>query len=120
MQQENIELSILIPTYNEVDVIETALVEISKELNPELLKQTEIIVVDDGTDNLVHKVKDLKNNFAFADITVYRNSPPLGKGKSLALGFQKARGKIVGFLDVDLSTPPRYIKMAYDHIKSGK
>ena len=33
--------------------------------------------------------------------------------------FREANGRIAGFLDADLSTPPEYILKAYDAIRSG-
>ncbi len=114
------ELSVLIPTYNEADIILIALKEIEMALGSKLSSQTEILIMDDGTDTLDNLVRENASNFLFGSVQVYRNNPKLGKGKSLALGFQKAQGEIVGFLDADLSTPPRYIHQATQLIKSGQ
>ncbi len=116
----NIELSLLLPTYNEADIIEHALVAIETALSPDLCLKTEIIIVDDGTDALPDHVNRLKPKLKFADVIVLRNDPPLGKGKSLTAGFDKARGQISGFLDVDLSTPPRYIMDAVTQLLEDK
>jgi dolichyl-phosphate beta-glucosyltransferase len=113
-------LSLLIPTYNEAEVVIPALFEIQKELGSELASQTEVIIVDDGTDQLPELVEKNRANYGFADLKVLRSNPPLGKGNSLALGFQQAQAPIVGFLDVDLSTPPRYIHEAIAVIRADK
>ncbi len=117
---DTIELSLLIPTFNEADIIVHALTEISKEFSAEEKFKIEILIVDDGTDELTHVVEKMGNSLNFASVSVYRNSPPLGKGKSLALGFEKAKAPITGFLDVDLSTPPHYIKGAMKCIADNK
>jgi dolichyl-phosphate beta-glucosyltransferase len=115
----NLELSVLIPTYNEADIIVSAMGEIGKALGP-LAAQTEVIVVDDGTDNLPEVVRKSQNTLPFATVDVIRSTPAVGKGQSLVKGFQKAQAPIVGFLDVDLSTPPSYILKAVSEIHSGK
>jgi len=112
-------LSLILPTYNEVEIIENALSEIARSLGPELANMTEVIIVDDGTDGLDKLVPVLAKKSEFQSLQVIRNSPLLGKGASIALGFEKARGDIVGFLDVDLSTPPRYILKALEILNSG-
>jgi glycosyltransferase involved in cell wall biosynthesis len=118
--KKNLGLSLLIPTYNEEAIIEEALTAIARELSDEVCQNTEVIVVDDGTDGLVDLVPQVACKLPFASVRVVRNSPPLGKGKSLTKGFEIAKGTVVGFMDVDLSTPPRYIPMAVEAIKSGK
>jgi dolichyl-phosphate beta-glucosyltransferase len=120
MLTNQLELSLLIPTYNEADIIEHALTEIARELGPEQCQRTEIIVVDDGKDALPEIAEKVAPNLPFAAVRVQRNDPGLGKGKSLAWGFQHAKAPIVGFLDVDLSTPPHYIRQAVEAIRSDK
>ena len=118
--KKNLALSLLIPTYNEEAIIEEALKAIARDLPRSLCEITEIIVVDDGTDGLEKLVPQIAGQFPFDSVRVIRNSPPLGKGKSLAKGFTEAKGTVVGFMDVDLSTPPRYIPIAFEAISSGK
>lgn len=117
---ETTRLSLLIPTYNEADIIEYCLNEIGKVMSPALAAQTEIFIVDDGTDNLPEIVKRRPSAAPFKKIEVIRNSPPLGKGKSLTKGFMRSTAPICGFLDVDLSTPPQYIQEAYEAIATNK
>lgn len=113
-------LSLLIPTYNESEIIVSSLREIAKALDPKLVAETEVIVVDDGTDSLPEAVEAYKAESPFLALQVWRNSPGIGKGRSVALGFTKASAAIVGFLDVDLSTSPSYIPQAYQIIQQGK
>lgn len=115
-----LELSILVPTYNEAGIIEDTLREIARALGTELTAKTEILIVDDGTDELPKIVDKTSSKFGFAHVETLRNSPPLGKGLSLARGFQKAKAPIAGFLDADLSTPASYILMAHQALKSNK
>ena len=116
----SIELSILIPTYNEGDIIEDTLLKIAAALGTTLSAKTEVLVVDDGTDQLVEIVHKAAPVSGFRSVEVLRNSPALGKGRSLARGFGRARGSVVGFLDADLSTPPSYILTAFDKISTDQ
>lgn len=118
--EKQLVLTLLIPTYNESDIVETALRRISEEFSPEVSKKIEVIFVDDGSDDLPEKVKKITDSLPFYNIEVIRSNPPIGKGASLAKGFASARAPLAGFLDVDLSTPPRYIKLALDALENGQ
>lgn len=113
-------LTLLIPTYNESAIIETALREIANTLHHDFCAKIQLIIVDDGSDDLPQKVKNLDPPLPFFSLEVLRNHPPLGKGKSLTHGFRVAQASIVGFLDVDLSTPPQYINQAFAEIASNQ
>lgn len=110
--------SILVPTFNESEIILDTLRDILGTIGTEKGLQTEIIIVDDGTDNLPVKIQDNLHNFRCFDLKVLRNNPPKGKGNSLAAGFEVAKGKIVGFLDADLSTPSKYIPIAISALEN--
>jgi glycosyltransferase involved in cell wall biosynthesis len=115
----NIRLSLIIPTYNEQDTVEKSLTEIAQALGPELSHQTEIILVDDGTDGLNNLAPQLGRTLPFFSVEYMRNLKPLGKGASVAQGVEDARGELVGYMDVDLSTPPRYIHNALKSLEGG-
>ncbi|MBI3544713.1 MAG: glycosyltransferase [Deltaproteobacteria bacterium] len=115
-----LDLSLLIPTYNESDIIASTLEAVAKELGDDLASRTEVMLVDDGTDSLPAVILDIAPRLPFASVECMRNAPPLGKGKSLARGFAHARGPVVGFLDADLSTPASYIRQAYDVIRNDE
>ena len=114
-----IALSLVIPTFNEEDTTEKALQEIASALGPELAKKTEVLIIDDGTDHLDVLAPSFSKSLPFYSIEFFRNSPPVGKGASVARGVEEARGEVIGYLDVDLSTPPSYILQAVDAINSG-
>ena len=114
-----IELTLVIPTFNEEEIIERSLIEIASQLGPDLCKSTEVFVVDDGTDNLNNLIPSIAKKLPFYSVEMFRNIPPAGKGASVALAFEHARGEIVGFMDVDLSTPPRYVHKAIETLNSG-
>ncbi|MCX6718899.1 MAG: glycosyltransferase family 2 protein [Candidatus Taylorbacteria bacterium] len=112
------ELTIVIPTYNEGDIIESSLRRISRALG-NTCSQTEVIMADDGKDDLPLVIERLSNSFGFATVRVMRNTIPLGKGESTRTAFNASVGEIVGFIDVDLSVDPSFIHAAVQKIKDG-
>lgn len=86
-------VSIIIPSHNEENVIESVIKNISK-----ILKKEEIIVVSNGcTDNTPKIIDGLKlKNVKHVEI-----KERIGKGGAIIEGFKRADGDIVGFLDAD-------------------
>ena len=98
--------------FNEARLIAASLQAIASALGGELAGLSEIIIVDDGTDDLPSVVKGISPGLSFAKVCVLRSPVALGKGKALARGFEQARAPYAGFLDADLSTPAAYIPEA--------
>src|SRR5689334_15087332 len=115
---EKIELTIVIPTYNEGDIIESSLRIIGEALD-DLRPKTEIVIADDGKDDLPAVIEQIGKSFGFSAIRVMRNPIPIGKGGSIREAFKVSRGRIVGFIDVDLSVAPSYIHDAVREIRGG-
>jgi len=111
-------LTLILPTYNESEIIEDSLRKIEKAIGPALASETEILIADDGSDSLPAVVEGIRSQFAFAQLHTMRNPTRLGKGRSIANAIQLANGKVIGFMDADLSTPPEYIKSALEKVQS--
>ena len=111
------ELSLIIPTYNEASIIIQTSSTLSLALGSTLAVETEVIIIDDGSDDLPTQVQSLTNQKLFKSISVKRNTVPVGKGAALAMGFSQAQAPLVGFIDADLSTPARYILEARAKMK---
>ena len=98
-----LELSIVIPAYNEAARLPATL----KTIRDYLEKQTwsaEVIVVNDGsTDQTVGVVEELLTKWE--SLRLVDNHGNCGKGFSIRHGTLQAKGKIVLFSDADLSTP---------------
>jgi len=105
--------SVIIPCYNEGDIIEAAIRRI-----PQMGKETEIIVVSDGsTDHTADKVKTLQEEFPNLKLVEY--SPNRGKGNAVKEGFAAATQEIIMILDADVSTPPEELPRFFEPLNSG-
>jgi glycosyltransferase involved in cell wall biosynthesis len=97
-----VDLSIIIPAYNEGERIERTLDEychLSNRLNCTL----ELIVVIDGSDE-TQKVVEAYSWKYDGMIKILKFSERLGKGGAVIRGFASSRGNLVGFADADGST----------------
>jgi dolichyl-phosphate beta-glucosyltransferase len=98
----NINISIVVPVYNEEKRLGKNLIKIIKfcKFN---FKNYEIIVVDDGsTDNTI-KICERYNKED--NLIILKNEKNKGKGFSVNKGVLKSKGDVILFTDCDLSTP---------------
>ncbi|MBN2429849.1 MAG: glycosyltransferase family 2 protein [Acidobacteria bacterium] len=97
-------LSIVIPAYNEQFRIGGSL----KKINEFLLDASfpaEILVVDDGSADLTHRVlQQIKPDMA-VPLRIIRFPENRGKGAAVREGVLAAQGECILFTDADLSTP---------------
>ena len=94
-------ISIIIPAYNEEKRIESTLVNIIAYLGA-TFNEYEIIVVDDcSTDN----TGEIVSKYVESNVKILRNDTNRGKGYSVKRGIFNARYPMVLFSDSDLATP---------------
>ena len=92
------EISVIIPCFNEAKVIAKTLKEVQKFLENNFSK-FEIIIADDGSrDRTLDIVKQ------FTGIKILRNLTNRGKGYTVAKGVREAKGRMILFMDADNST----------------
>jgi glycosyltransferase involved in cell wall biosynthesis len=111
------EISVLLPAYNEALQIEKCLREVNHALSS-LSDSYEIIVAEDGsTDGTNCVVADLSK--AIPRLTLLHSPVRLGKGKAITNALNSAKGDVIIFMDVDLSTSldclPQVLKLVKEH-----
>lgn len=126
-----IDVSIIIPCYNEGFTFEKSVSKILTVLN--LLKYNwEIVFVEDksldNTRKLVEKFSRKIRGLVFSPPVggskikncqvVYHNKNQ-GRGKTVSDGIHKSRGEICGYLDVDLEVDASYIPLFIEEVKNG-
>lgn len=102
---ETMNLSIIIPAYNEEEKIIACLEKVTVYCREALSDwQVEIIVVNDGSsDRTLELVQQFARNKDWVRVVSY--SQNRGKGYAVNRGVKEARGKHILFMDVDLATP---------------
>jgi dolichyl-phosphate beta-glucosyltransferase len=97
------DLSIIIPSYNEESRLPATLEKIAAYIAGSGL-ETEILVVDDGSDDRTSAVAEILSG-KIPLLRVLYNGVNRGKGFSVRHGMLAARGRAVLFTDADLSAP---------------
>lgn len=109
MNMNDIDLSIIIPVYNEEDIIENTVIEVECALRP-LDYAYEIILVDDGSKDdtwkTIERIEKMKRGGIFKGILFSRN---FGKEAALLAGLAYSKGRAVITMDSDLQHPPERI-----------
>ena len=115
-------LSIIIPCYNEEEVLPLTL-ERLKTLSSEWTlrddcAEIEFVLVDDGSQD---RTSELLTEASKADkrIKVVRFSRNFGHQAALLSGYEFAKGDVIVSLDADLQDPPELIGSMLDKIKEG-
>lgn len=115
--EKSIELSLIIPAYKAGKFLKQALLEKQKVLQS-LNIPFEIIVIADGFDSETDKaLQTLKGN---RNIHFYCLPKNKGKGFAVRLGFQKAKGRIISYMDADNDIDPEVIKQGYLRLKDSE
>jgi glycosyltransferase involved in cell wall biosynthesis len=117
MSSGAVDISIVIPAYNEAQRIDLSLEHIAAYFNNEPAS-VEIVVVDDGSSDStveVIKVRAAKD----PRVRLVRNEGNRGKGFSVRHGVLEARGELVLFSDADLSSPIEESKKILDPLRNG-
>src|SRR5260370_35650633 len=94
-------LSIVIPSFNEEKRLPATLERIAGYINASG-RETEVIVVDDGSTDGTARVAESSRG-KIGDLRVVSNGQNRGKGYSVRHGSMDSRGEIVLFTDSDLS-----------------
>ena len=113
-------LSVIIPTYNESDVVFECLESLAKQS----YKDFEVIVVDDGsTDNTwdllskLEKDNPLEKRNLRLEILKQQHEGP---GAARNLGVSKAKGEILVFIDADMTFDSNFLKSLVKPIMAGR
>lgn len=115
-------LSIVVPCYNEEDVIDIFFYEISKilcQIKEERGIDSEIIFINDGsTDKTLNAIKRCKTDDSRIK---YRSfSRNFGKEAAILAGLEVAKGNYVALMDVDLQDPPNLLIKMLDLLLDDK
>lgn len=106
-------ISIIVPAYNEVEVIDASLSSLLELRYP----YYEIIAVDDGsTDGTFEKMKEFEGNHYGVRVSVFRKENS-GKADALNYGIRRSRAPIVVCMDSDSRLTPEALRYAVQHFR---
>ena len=111
-------ISIVVPVFNEIEVIDAFYERIKKVLDLIAFIQYELIFVDDGSnDGSYQKLTDLANSDHH--IKIIKFSRNFGHQIAITAGMDISRGDAVVVIDADLQDPPEVIKDFISKWKEG-
>jgi dolichol-phosphate mannosyltransferase len=110
-ENSTLDISVIIPTYNESQNILTILKSVEENLPKKL--STEIIVVDDNSPDRTGQIvdnyiKNKKNNFNNR-IKIIHRKEKRGLSSAIIEGIQNSLGELIVVMDSDFSHPPAVI-----------
>ncbi|MEO1672110.1 MAG: glycosyltransferase family 2 protein [Cyanobacteria bacterium J06631_2] len=112
-----LDLSIVVPIYNEAESIETLVQAIADAVIRTNLRY-EIICVDDGSkDGSTDVLTELARRRTDLKAVILRRN--YGQTPAMAAGFESAQGKVIVTLDGDLQNDPADIPMLLDKLEEG-
>ena len=110
------DLSVVIPTYNEKENIQALLKEIFSVFKANRIEGEVIIVDDNSPDSTGNIAEGLKKQYK--NLKVVHRSGKLGLSSAVLEGWKISEGGILGVMDADLSHPPEKIPELYFPIKN--
>ena len=114
---DTVELSIVIPLFNEEECVEPLYAQLKEALEP-LEQSYEIIIVDDGsTDRSFELLKGLQAQDKRLKVIRFRRN--FGQTAAFAAGFEHAQGQVVVTMDADLQNDPADIPRLLEKLEEG-
>jgi len=114
---EQIELSVVLPVFNEEMVLPSLFERLSSAL-PMVTKAYEVIFVDDGSRDrsldLLREIHEKDPRFKYLSFS--RN---FGHQTAISAGLQETRGDIVAVMDADLQDPPEVLPSFIEKLREG-
>jgi glycosyltransferase involved in cell wall biosynthesis len=107
-----VEVSILIPVYNEEQTIGETLRQIM-EVCQQLGHKAEVIVIDDGSTDRTPQIA------VIAGVILLRHETNRGYGAALKTGIRQARGETIVIIDADLTYPPQRIPALVEELRGA-
>ncbi len=110
-------ISVVIPIYNEEEIIEKLFVRCIKSLK-DITEDFEVICIDDGSsDKSLEKLENCHQlDKRFKVLTLSRN---FGHQSALLAGLSETSGEYIAMIDGDLQDPPELIKTFYEKALEG-
>jgi len=112
------DLTLVLPCYNEEQVFKNSVSLIIQTLQTSRFS-FEILFVDDGsTDKTREMIRAVCRRYIFCRF--FFNAANMGRGAAVSTGIRKAKGAMVGYIDIDCEVSPVYISSMVGLIQKDK
>lgn len=115
--KQTVDLSLVIPCYQEETILRESMNEIVTLLNSITFSYEIIMVEDKSSDNTLQIARDLEKQYN--NIKLICHNKNQGRGKTVTDGIMAASGEIVGYIDIDLETAIHNVIPLIIKIKEG-
>jgi dolichol-phosphate mannosyltransferase len=116
--EEQILLSLIIPTFNEGGNVACFVQRVTDLLNRYIPGNYELIIVDDNSPDGTWKIaQDL--TIDYPQLKVMRRTQERGLSSAVVRGWQCARGAVLGVMDGDLQHPPEALIQLLKQVQHG-
>jgi dolichol-phosphate mannosyltransferase len=113
-----IQLSLVIPTYNEGKNVQKIVKLLSQQLDAAIPEAYELIVVDDNSPDRTWEIaQEIMPDYP--QLRVMQRVEERGLSTAVIRGWQAARGEVLGVIDADLQHPPELLLKLWGEIKRG-
>lgn len=113
MRFSNSEVSVIVPVYNEGRRITENLELLVSEIEKSFSRYQIIVISDGSTDETNDKVQTYCRNNPNVNIEFHASTENMGKGKSIRLGFDKAVGDYIFFIDGGMELHPKELRIFF-------
>jgi len=108
---------VVLPAYNQGSFIEDTTKRVIETL-ASITPDYEVIIAEDGSTDDTYE-QALKISKKFKKVIVEHSGERLGRGKALKRAFERSRGEILVYMDVDLATDLKHLHEIVESIDSG-
>ena len=113
-----VHLSLVIPTYNEGQAIQSMISQLTRLLDHAIPGQYELIVVDDNSpDHTWELAQQMMSDYP--QLRAMRRQEERGLSTAVVRGWQVARGEVLGVIDGDLQHPPEVLLKLLEAIQGA-
>ena len=106
--KSHVQVSVVLPAYNEVDYIEPAVEKTAYALR-QFTDSFEIIIAEDGsTDGTAERSQELAQQYPY--VRHIHRDHRLGRGTALNNAFKHCHGAVFVYMDLDLATDLNYLR----------
>lgn len=113
-----VELSLVIPTYNEAQTLPSLLEQLSALLGEKYGDRYELILVDDDSPDRTWQIAQ-QLTAQYPALRVLRRERERGLATAVVRGWQVARGRLLGVMDGDLQHPPATLLTLLTALEQG-